>query len=210
MAERNAWAAITASAAGSTRTADHDTPVAYCTAGTIKRSATAYPAMTAATRAACHTALSSARGRNQRTLRNSQPEPVSGLVKNRSGAGTVAWSSRVSSAGSPNRRVTDNLNTHTTGCLYEAFPPEQARRIAARIEWHYTPKHGSWLNMAEIEFAALSKQCLDRRIGSIARLRQEVAAWEEDRNERMVGVKWRFNTADARVKLRSLYPPIKE
>jgi hypothetical protein len=106
--------------------------------------------------------------------------------------------------------VTDNLNTHTPACLYEAFDPARARRIVERLEWHYTPKHGSWLNMAEIEFAALSRQCLDRRIGSMARLRREVAAWEEDRNERMIGVKWRFNTADARVKLRSLYPPIKE
>jgi hypothetical protein len=84
--------------------------------------------------------------------------------------------------------VTDNLNTHTPACLYEAFDPARARRITKRLEWHYTPKHGSWLNMAEIEFAALSKQCLDRRIGSMARLRREVAAWEEDRNERMIGV----------------------
>ena len=106
--------------------------------------------------------------------------------------------------------VTDNLNTHTPACLYEAFDPAVARRVAARLEWHYTPKHGSWLNMAEIELAALTKQCLGRRIGSMAQLRREVAAWEEDRNERMVGVNWRFATADARVKLRSLYPPIKE
>lgn len=106
--------------------------------------------------------------------------------------------------------VTDNLNTHSMACLYEAFDPARARRIAERLEWHYTPKHGSWLNMAEIEFAALSKQCLDRRIGSMARLRKEVAAWEEERNERMVGVKWRFATPDARIKLRSLYPSIKE
>jgi hypothetical protein len=104
--------------------------------------------------------------------------------------------------------VMDNLNTHKIASLYEAFPPEQARRIAERLEIHYTPKHGSWLNMAEIEFAALSKQCLDRRIGSMARLRKEVAAWEDERNEREVGVKWRFTTADARIKLRSLYPPI--
>src|SRR5687767_8343060 len=77
--------------------------------------------------------------------------------------------------------VTDNLNTHTPACLYEAFGPARARRIAERLEWHYTPKHESWLNTAEIEFAALSKQCLDRRIGSLARLRKEVGAWEEDR-----------------------------
>jgi hypothetical protein len=104
--------------------------------------------------------------------------------------------------------VTDNLNTHTPACLYEAFPPEQARRIADRLEWHYTPKHGSWLNMAEIELAALSKQCLDRRIGSIDHLRRSVAAWEADRNERMVQIKWRFTTADARIKLHQLYPSI--
>jgi hypothetical protein len=106
--------------------------------------------------------------------------------------------------------VTDNLNTHTPACLYEAFDPARARRIAERLEWHYTPKHGSWLNMAEIEFATLSKECLDRRIGSMSRLRREVAAWEEERNERMIGVKWRFTTADARVKLRSLYPSNQE
>lgn len=106
--------------------------------------------------------------------------------------------------------VVDNLNTHTPACLYEALDPARARRIAERLEWHYTPKHGSWLNMAEIEFAALSKQCLDRRIGSMARLCREVAAWEEDRNEREVGVRWRFRTADARIRLRALYPPIEE
>lgn len=102
--------------------------------------------------------------------------------------------------------VTDNLNTHTPACLYEAFPPEQARRIAERMEWHYTPKHGSWLDMAEIELSVLSKQCLDRRIGSAEELRQEVGAWEEERNERGVVVQWRFTTADARVKLHRLYP----
>jgi hypothetical protein len=102
--------------------------------------------------------------------------------------------------------VVDNLNTHTPACLYEAFAPERARAIAAKLEWHYTPKHGSWLNMAEIEFAALAKQCLGRRIGSRQELERVVAAWEEDRNERMVGVKWRFTTADARIKLHQLYP----
>src|SRR5262249_60462453 len=77
--------------------------------------------------------------------------------------------------------VVDNLNTHTPGCLYEAFEPEQARRIAAKLEWHYTPKHGSWLNMAEIEFAALAKQCLGRRIGSRRQLERVLAAWQEER-----------------------------
>ena len=102
--------------------------------------------------------------------------------------------------------VTDNLNVHDPGSLYEAFDPARARRIVERVEWHYTPKHGSWLNVAECELAALSAQCLDRRIGSAARLKQVVAAWEEERNERMVGVDWRFRTADARIKLRRLYP----
>jgi hypothetical protein len=104
--------------------------------------------------------------------------------------------------------VVDNLNTHTPACLYEAFPPERARRIAARLEWHYTPKHGSWLNVAEVELAALSRQCLGRRIGSLEELRREVTAWEEERNDRFVEVNWRFTTADARIKLHRLYPSI--
>jgi hypothetical protein len=104
--------------------------------------------------------------------------------------------------------VTDNLNTHTTACLYEAFAPGRARRIAERLEWHYTPKHGSWLNVAEIELAALTKQCLGRRIGSAAALRRATGAWEEERNAKGVEVNWRFATPDARIKLRSLYPSI--
>ena len=104
--------------------------------------------------------------------------------------------------------VMDNLNTHKLASLYEAFPPEQARRIAERLEIHHTPKHGSWLNMAEIELSVLAGQCLDRRIGDSAELRREVAAWEAERNERQVGVNWRFTTADARIKLRQLYPSI--
>ena len=104
--------------------------------------------------------------------------------------------------------VTDNLNVHGPGSLYEALEPGRARRIAARLEWHYTPKHGSWLNVAECELAALSAQCLDRRIGSVGRLRELVEAWEGERNEREVGVNWRFSAADARIKLRSLYPSI--
>ena len=104
--------------------------------------------------------------------------------------------------------VMDNLNTHKLASLYEAFPPEQARRIAERLEIHYTPKHGSWLNVAEIELSVLSRQCLNRRIESIDELRNEVAAWEEARNEKQVEVRWRFTTADARVKLRRLYPVV--
>jgi hypothetical protein len=102
--------------------------------------------------------------------------------------------------------VTDNLNVHDPGSLYEAFDPVRARRIVEKLEWHYTPKHGSWLNVAECELAALSAQCLDRRIGSVARLKQVVDAWEDERNERQVGVDWQFTTAKARIKLRRLYP----
>jgi hypothetical protein len=102
--------------------------------------------------------------------------------------------------------VMDNLNTHKLASLYEAFPPEQARRIAERLEIHHTPKHGSWLNMAEIELSVLARQCLDRRIESAEELHREVEAWEADRNERGVEVKWQFTTADARIKLHRLYP----
>jgi hypothetical protein len=104
--------------------------------------------------------------------------------------------------------VVDNLNTHGPGCLYEAFTPARARRIAERLEWHYTPKHGSWLNVAEIELAALARQCLGRRIGSLEELRREVSAWEEERNEAQVGVNWQFTTDQARTKLHRLYPSI--
>jgi hypothetical protein len=104
--------------------------------------------------------------------------------------------------------VTDNLNTHCAGSLYEAFAPEEARRLAARIEWHYTPKHGSWLNMAEIELSVLARQCLDRRIPDRDTLAREVAAWEAKRNAAGVKADWQFTTADARVKLKKLYPTI--
>jgi hypothetical protein len=102
--------------------------------------------------------------------------------------------------------VMDNLNTHELASLYEAFPPEQARRIAEKLEIHHTPKHGSWLNMAEIELSVLARQCLARRIETREELEREVAAWEEERNERGVEIRWRFTTADARIKLRRLYP----
>ena len=106
--------------------------------------------------------------------------------------------------------VMDNLNTHKVASLYEAFPPERARRIAERLEIHHTPVHGSWLNMAEIELSVLARQCLDGRIESAEALRREVEAWELERNERMVEVRWQFTTADARVKLHRLYPSIQE
>jgi transposase len=102
--------------------------------------------------------------------------------------------------------VTDNLDVHGVGSLYEAFDPATARRIAEKIEWHYTPKHGSWLNVAECEFAILTRQCLSRRTPTIGELRHRVEAWESARNERLVEATWRFTTADARIKLHRLYP----
>ncbi len=102
--------------------------------------------------------------------------------------------------------VMDNLNTHGIASLYEAFDPETARSLAARLEIHYTPKHGSWLNMAETELSILSRQCLDRRIESKEVMEQEVATWEQDRNEACARINWQFTTADARIKLKRLYP----
>ena len=104
--------------------------------------------------------------------------------------------------------VMDNLNTHHPASLYEAFEPAEARRIAERLEIHYTPKHGSWLNMAEIELGVLARQCLDRRIPHQEILTQETEAWQDQRNRDTVRVDWRFTTQDARVKLKSLYPLI--
>jgi hypothetical protein len=100
----------------------------------------------------------------------------------------------------------DNLNTHSPASLYETFPPEEAHRLAQKLEIHFTPKHGSWLNMAEIELSLLSKQCLDRRLPDQDTLRREVKAWEERRNASHTKTIWRFTTADARVKLKKLYP----
>ena len=104
--------------------------------------------------------------------------------------------------------VMDNLNTHCGASLYEAFAPEQARRLLERLEIHHTPKHGSWLNMAEIELQVLSGQCLARRIGERETLASEVAAWEERRNKDSSPVDWRFTTKDARIKLKRLYPSL--
>jgi hypothetical protein len=98
----------------------------------------------------------------------------------------------------------DNLNTHSPASLYEAFEPEEARRL----EIHYTPKHGSWLNVAEIELSALNSQCLNRRIPEINLMKEEVAAWELDRNNRAATIDWRFTTEDARIKLKRLYPKL--
>ncbi len=106
--------------------------------------------------------------------------------------------------------VVDNLNTHGPGSLYEAFELEEAHRLAARFEWHYTPEHGSWLNVAECELSVLQRQCLDRPIPDMSTLKREVTAWEERRNKASTKVIWHFTTADARIKLRRLYPVVKE
>ena len=102
--------------------------------------------------------------------------------------------------------VQDNLNTHKPASLYEAFPPAEARRLVERFEWHYTPKHGSWLNMAESELGVLSDQCLDRRIPDKALLAREIKAWQNDRNKPATKANWQFTSSDARVKLKHLYP----
>ncbi len=104
--------------------------------------------------------------------------------------------------------VCDNLNTHGAASLYEAFAPAEARRLAERFAWHHTPKHGSRLNVAEMELSVVARQCLDRRIPDLSKLREEVRAWEEARNAAVVKVDWQFTTADARVKLKKLYPTI--
>ena len=102
--------------------------------------------------------------------------------------------------------VMDNLNTHGIASLYEAFDPANARALAERLEIHYTPKHGSWLNMAETELSVLSRQCLDRRIDERDRMASEIAVWQHDRNGAVASINWQFNTADARIKLKRLYP----
>jgi DDE superfamily endonuclease len=102
--------------------------------------------------------------------------------------------------------ITDNLNTHTPAALYQTFPPAEARRILEKLEWHYTPKHGSWLNMAELELSALARQCLDRRIPDAATLQTEVAAWVTARNQEAAPLTWRFDLATARTRLAHCYP----
>ncbi len=104
--------------------------------------------------------------------------------------------------------VCDNLITHSPAAFYEAFEPAEARRLAQRFEWHYTPRHGSWLNVAEMELSVLARQCLDRRIPDQEALTREVTAWQRQRNEAKVAVRWQFTTTDARIKLRKLYPTI--
>jgi hypothetical protein len=102
--------------------------------------------------------------------------------------------------------VMDNLNTHSIGSLYEAFPPAEARRLARRLEIHHTPKHGSWLNIAENELSALTRQCLSRRIGTIEQMASEVEVWDQARNRKGVRVNWRFSIEQARTKLHRVYP----
>ncbi|NUR24799.1 MAG: IS630 family transposase, partial [Catenulispora sp.] len=104
--------------------------------------------------------------------------------------------------------VMDNLNTHTLGSLYEAFPPARARALAERLELHYNPKHGSWLNIAEIELSALTRQCLDRRIDNLDTLNTELTAWQSATNADQRQVDWQFTTTDARIRLRHLYPQL--
>ena len=106
--------------------------------------------------------------------------------------------------------VMDNLNTHSGASLYKAFEPKEARRILEKLEIHYTPKHGSWLNMAEIELSILSRQCMDRRIPDQETLKEEIAAWQEKRNAIARPMEWRFTTEDARIKLKKLYPTLKK
>jgi hypothetical protein len=108
------------------------------------------------------------------------------------------------------RLIMDNLNTHSMASLYEAFEPAEARRLAKRLDIHHTPKHGSWLNIAEIELSVLGRQCLDRRIGDMGTLEHECSAWDTERNQHQKGVDWQFTTADARIKLKRLYPQIKD
>lgn len=106
--------------------------------------------------------------------------------------------------------VQDNLNTHPPASLYEAFAPAEAKRLTDRFEFHYTPKHGSWLDMAEIELGILGRQCLSRRIDNVHDLRREVKAWKTARDAASTKVNWQFTTADARIKLRKLYPSIEQ
>jgi hypothetical protein len=102
--------------------------------------------------------------------------------------------------------VMDNLNTHSPASFYEVFPPQEARRLTEKVEIHYTPKHGSWLNMAEIELSVLARQVLSGRMASMQEVEQRVAAWQQQRNQQQATIDWRFTTADARIKLKHLYP----
>lgn len=143
--------------------------------------------------------------------------PITGQrrVSNRDSRTRVDWAEEVRQlldVDYPNAKkiklFCDNLNTHSIASLYEAFPASEAHRLRQRLEIHYTPRNGSWLNVAEIELSVLSRECLDRRIGSPDELKKELAAWQQERNSNASTVKWRFTTSDARIRLRHLYPQI--
>jgi hypothetical protein len=144
-------------------------------------------------------------------------DPVRGWrqVRQRDSRTAIDWAEEVAwllEVAYPNARkvklVCDNLNTHNKASLYKAFQPERAWALAQRLELHYTPPHGSWLNVAEIELSVLARQCLDRRLGSAAELAREIQAWQHPRNAERAAVTWRLTTADARIRLRHLYPPV--
>ena len=144
-------------------------------------------------------------------------EPLTGkrhvaVTEHRTGKDWAWWIKGMLDERYPNaarvRLILDNLNTHCLASLYQTFEPQEARRLAERLEIHYTPKHGSWLNMAEIELSALSVQCLDRRIPDFETMQSHVAAWENDRNNRQSKINWHFFTKDARTKLKHLYPKL--
>jgi hypothetical protein len=105
--------------------------------------------------------------------------------------------------------VVDNLNIHHAACLYERYPPAEARRIAAKIEWHYTPEHASWLNIAECELSVLRRQCLKSRMSEMEAVKAKAIAWQNQRNDQQIGIDWRFTAEDARIKLKRLYPIVK-
>ena len=135
-----------------------------------------------------------------------------GITEHRTRKDWALWIKGMLDERYPNARlvrlVLDNLNTHSLASLYETFEPHEARRLADRIEFHFTPKHGSWLNMAEIELSALSGQCLDRRISDIQIMRSQVIAWENDKNNRDAKIHWHFSNDDARIRLKHLYPKL--
>ena len=146
-------------------------------------------------------------------------EPLGGVrhVNVRKQRTSVDWAEEIQylvDIGYPNVEkitlVLDNLNTHTLASLYRAFPPEEARRIARRLEIHFTPLHGSWLNIAEIELNVMTRQCLHRRIDDFEKLRSELAAWERERNTRSSKIRWHFTNNQAREKMASLYPKIEK
>ncbi len=160
----------------------------------------------------------------QRTLDGKAEARLIALACSESPAGRVRWTLRLLADNLVELEIVDTVSTETVrrtlkkqtqmvvvravASLYEAFEPERARRIIDRLEIHHTPKHGSWLNMAEVELSVLARQCLDQRIESMAQLQDEVEAWKLERSERHVEIKWQFTTADARIKLHRLYPVI--